>query len=172
MLASALVPPALCHSHEGGDQYHSHNAREHQPADSHHRDAGRGHSPLDHHGTSAPESKRFSKETSVSTAHIHFAILGFAFSLPSPHGQGLRAPLLPLDSGGDDFEVVRLTDDTLTLPRVDLNSAVDVSIAYFLTVDDASESEIEFALQTRGRAACRVRLCDVARLERSGVLLT
>lgn len=174
VLASALMPPALCHSHADGDRHHSHKTHEHQHADSHHhtRDAGHGHSSPDHHETAAIESKRFSEETSVSPAHIHLTILGLAFSLPSPRGQGSKAPFLPFDSSGDDFEVVRLTDDTLTLSPVDLNSAVDVSIAYFLTVDDASESGIEFAQQTRDGAACRVRLCDVARLERSGVLLT
>ena len=174
---TALVPPAVSHSHTVSDLPHTQKVSEQeqcQQAHIHNHTHGNGHS-HHHQQTSCPENsgsqtKRHSEAIPVSAAHVHFTFFGLSLSLPSPHDAGSNAPFMPGDYG-DESGVIRITDDTLTVSRVDITSAVDVSIALLVTVDAAVALESEAAQRRHRTAADHIRLCDSARHERSGVLL-
>lgn len=181
VLASSVLPPAVCHAHSEGDQPHSHE-QGHEHADSDQHDHGHGHHhdgaavsdhhEHRHHAPSEHEDEPATGGIESASAHLHFSIAGFDFSLPLPSHDGSDEPLSPLGDNAACFGLVRLTDDTVTVPRVDLTDLVDLSASAPL----ASASLVDQTQQTARwlcvRAVDRTLLCDSARCERSGVLLT
>lgn len=180
VLLAALLPPAVSHVHAVGDQPHSHEAAEqnqhshsHSHGHGHHHENGHPahHASTDDHETPSDRDDEGAAATLASTAHIHVTIAGLNFSLPLPSDSGSNTPLMPVDDHGDGNGVFRLTSDTVTVPRVDLSSAIDVSVASPMLVDSVAGLMNAAAQWMQWRATDRVCLCDSARCERSGVLL-
>lgn len=179
VLASSVLPPAVCHAHSGGNRDHAHG-RDHGAPDSthHHHDHGHHHhvsDDSDHEGHDherpANESPRSDAEIELAAAHLHFSIAGFDFSLPLPSDDSSNGPLSPTGHDAGYVGVVRLTDDTITVPRVDLSAVVDVSIVGPLVVDSSVDAAVQAARWLCAWTTDRTLLCDSARCERSGVLL-
>lgn len=182
VLASSVLPPAVCHAHVGGDREHSHHDAE---AD-HHADVHPGHDrhhdgeadqdEHSHHSVSHNDRHRHDDgrddehEIESPAAHLHFSIAGFDFSLPLPVDEHSNGPLGPVGDDAVFVGIVRLTDDFTVVSQVDLASVVDVSAADSLTIDVSADEDDGRARCLNGRAD-RIFLCDSARCERSGVLL-
>lgn len=181
VLASASLPPGVCHAHAGGDREHSHHAA---GAEDHHADARLTHGHHDegdeerhsHHSANHVDPHRHEgshedeHEIESPAAHLHFSIAGFDFSLPLPADGHSNGPLGPVGDEAGFVGIVRLTDDFTVVSQVDLASIVDLSVADVLSVDVSADTGAARARWLNGRAD-RIFLCDSARCERSGVLL-
>ncbi|MDA1165950.1 MAG: hypothetical protein O3B13_22870 [Planctomycetota bacterium] len=178
VLASSVLPPAVCHAHAGGNRHHSHERDHAEPASNDHKhDHGHHHhmaDDSDHQGQDherpANELPQCDAEIELAVAHLHLSIAGFDFSLPLPSDDGSNGPLGPTRDDAGYFGIVRLTDDTITVPRVDLSTVIDVSIAAPVVVDSLVDAAVQAARWLCARTADRTLLCDSARCERSGVL--
>lgn len=172
VLASSVLPPAVCHAHAGGNRHHSHD----EPASNdHNRDHGHHHHVADDsdheghdHQRPANELPQSEAEIELTVAHLHFSIAGFDFSLPLPSDDGSNGPTSD-DAGYLQF--VRLTDDTTTVSRVDLSAAVELSTPAPRAFNPSVDAAVQAARWLCARTADRTLLCDSARCERSGVLL-
>lgn len=173
VLASSVLPPAVCHAHAEGNRSHSHDgADEEQAADEHHH-----HGHHHHHHATHSDHKHDPPEpddgdgggSEPAVAHLHFLIAGFDFSWPLPSDNGSSGPLTPATDNAGFLGVGRLTDDTIAVTRIDLSSAVDVSFGHLMTIGASADAGDATARWLRGRVD-RTFLCDSARCERSGVL--
>tara|TARA_R110002072_G_C7972516_1_gene534950 strand:- start:8834 stop:9382 length:549 start_codon:yes stop_codon:yes gene_type:complete len=173
VLASSVLPPAVCHAHSNGEPSHSHG-EDHKHSDPlerghvhrHETPTDSGHTDHDH-SQAANGLLESVRKIKPPVAHLHFAIAGFDFSLPLPSDDGVTGPLTPECYDAGFFGIVRLTDDTITVSQVDLSAVVDVSIAIAVTLGVS----VGAARWNHVRTADRSFLCDSARCERSGVLL-
>lgn len=177
VLLSSVLPPAVCHAHVGGDQKHSHHSAERDHRANGHREGG-------HHHDLAPEGDHshhcdgelghhgHGDEHGIEhpTTHLHASIAGFDFTLPLPGDGNPHGQYPPVSDNGDIVGVVRLTDDFTVGWQSDLASMVKLSVVDVLTIDVAADKDDARARWLHGRAD-RTFLCDIARCERSGVLL-
>lgn len=179
VLASSVLPPAVCHAHAEGDRPHSHKQHHEQPGSDEH-DHGHGHhhdaaavSEHDdrHHEPSAHEDEDAAGGIEPALAHLHFSIAGFDFSIPLPSDDGSDGPLSPTGDNAGYFGIVRLTDDTITVPRVAFADLVELSASAPLAIGSLVDAPQHAARWRCVRAAGRTLLCDSARCERSDVLL-
>jgi len=178
VLASSVLPPAVCHAHSGGDRGHTHG-RDHAKlaSDDHDHAHKYGHphttadSRHDEHGQTAGESTQSGVGIELAAAHLHFSIAGFDYSLPLPCEDGSNGPLTPAGDDAAYFGIVRLTDDTITVARVGLSVVVDLSTPAPLPFDSSVDATAQADRWLCARAADRTLLCDSARCKRSGVLL-
>lgn len=180
VLASTVLPPAVCHAHAEGDRPHSHEHSHERPESDEH-DHGHGHqhdaaavSHHDehrHHEPSEHEDERATGGIEPASGHLHFSISGFDFSLPIPSDDGSDGPLSPTGHNAGYFGIVRLTDDTVTVPCVDFADLVNLSASTPLAIASLVDQTPQTARWLCVRAADRTLLCDSARCERSGVLL-
>lgn len=151
VVAGSLVPPAMCHSHDDGQQTHSHDA-----SDCHHDHDG------DHHHDDDADSSP-DNGVEVAAAHIHWNLLGIEFSFPVRQDDESNGP----QSGHDgQFGVVRLNDDVLPTLRVEMPETGE-----FLSVLDTTCVEMSHAMSLCGRRWECNSVCRSAHIERSGVLL-
>lgn len=154
------MPPAMGHAHAGGDRPH-----EHAHADDHdgHRHAGETeHAAILAVGWSSAGAGRF--------AHLHFAWLGFEVTFAWPVGSSATG------EGQPEHIVVRLLDSA-----AQNNGPVDVqspltAVSFVDFVHDAGHlaapSLAGFLRALVASAPPTTLLCDAARHERSGVLLS
>ena len=180
VLASSVLPPAVCHAHSGGDRSHSHKQdrrqsdsglHDHEHGHRHDDSAVSDHDEHRHREPSEREDERVTGGIEPALGHLHFSIAGFDFSLPLPSHDVSDGPLSSTGDQAGCFGVVRLTDDTITVPRVELSDVVDLSTPAPLAI-----AALFDATQHAARWRCiladdRSLLCDSARCERSGVLL-
>jgi hypothetical protein len=180
VLASSVLPPAVCHAHSEGDRSHSHEQdHEHRDAVEHHH--GHGHnrdgaavSDHDEHRHHEPSEHKDDSATGgikPALVHLHFSIAGFDFSLPMPGHDGSNGPVSPTGDNAGCFGIVRLTDDTITVPRFEQSDVIDLSTSAPLTIASLVDATQHAARWRCVRATDRTLLCDSARCERSGVLL-
>lgn len=175
VLTSSVLPPAVCHAHAEGGEQHSHR-RDHQEPTSnkhthhHHVTAHSDHDEHDHRQP-AEESSLNPAGIELAVAHLHFSVAGLNFSLPLPTGDDPDTPLAPNRDDAGNFQFVRLTDDAVTVSRVDLSAAVDLSARAPLLADSSVDTSAQAACWRCFRNADRAFLCNSARCERSGVLL-
>jgi len=181
VLASSVLPPAVCHAHSEGDRSHSHKQDLEQPdSDEHDHGHGHGHqhdgaavSHHDEHRHHEPSEHEDERASGIEPAspHLHFSIAGFDFSLPLPSDDGSDGPLSPTGDNAGCFGILRLTDDTITVPRVDSSKVVELSAPAPLAIDSLVDVGEQTARWRCVRTIDRTLLCDSARCERSGVLL-
>ncbi|NQV24405.1 MAG: hypothetical protein HQ518_08560 [Rhodopirellula sp.] len=181
VLASSVLPPAVCHAHSDGDRSHSHQ-QDHVPPNSDEHDHGHGHhhdgaavSRHDEHRheQSAHEDESAAGGIELAAGHLHFVIAGFDFSLPLslPGDEGSDGPLSPTGDNAGGFRIVRLTGDAATVPRIELSDVIDLSTLAPLATSSLVDQTLQTARWLCVRAVDRTLLCDSARCERSGVLL-
>jgi hypothetical protein len=159
VLAWGIVPPAVRHSHEGGeDTRHRHDA----VADHGHDHGERGHTG---DADSAPAGSDVSPAVlRALVVHLHWSVFGVDFSVPVPEDDQ------PNDGSNDaELAVVRLVDSVPT-PAIDRNGPASIAP---MTV---AQLGLESAVVPNPPLASfhltqPVPLCDRARHERSGVLL-
>lgn len=175
VLTSSVLPPAVCHAHSEGGEQHSHRRDDEEPAsndhDYHHHVTAHSDHDEHEHGQPAEESSLNPAGIELAVAHLHFSVAGINFSLPLPTGDRPNGPLAPTRDDAGSLQFVRLTDDTVTVSRVDLSAAVDLSAPAPLLADSSVDPAVQAAYWRCFRNADRVFLCDSARCERSGVLL-
>ena len=180
VLASSVLPPAACHAHVEGDRPHSHEQSHEQPdSDEHDHEHGHQHDAAaisdhheHHHEPPAHDDESAGGGLEPASAHLHFSIAGVDFSFPLPSHDGSDGPLSPTGDNAGCFGIVRLTDDTVTVPRVDLSDVIDLSTPAPPAIASLVDATQHAARWRCVRAADRTHLCDSARCERSGVLLT
>lgn len=180
VLASSVLPPGVCHAHSEGDRSHSHKL-DHEQSDSDEHNHGHGHHHDDgafsdhdehrHHESSECEDERTAGGIDPALGHLHFSIAGFDFSLPLPSHDGSDGPLSSTGDQAGCFGVVRLTDETITVSRVELSDVIDLPMPAPLAFASLVDATQDAARWRCVRAADRSLLCDSARCERSGVLL-
>ena len=178
VLFTTVLPPAVCHAHATDEAQHSHEDADHQhrvPAHSHshthpHGDqhASTHHATAD--GASVAGDPDGSAEIRGAAAHVHYSICGVSFTLAAPGTADSHAPAGPVDQRGDHDAVVRCIDDFVTVSRVSLTSAFDVSIPCLVATTDRDAWRIIETQWRHRRTADQSCLCDRARRERSGVL--
>jgi hypothetical protein len=159
VLAWGIVPPAVCHGHEGGeDTTHRHNTVAHQGHDC----GNRVHS-ID--ADSQPAGAEGSPVVLRSlVVHLHWSLWGVDFSVPvseddQPDNEGNAAEPV----------IVRLVDSVPT-PVTENNgfTSIDPVTVWQFGLDSAVVQTSSLPLSSRTQSA---PLCDRARHERSGVLL-
>lgn len=169
VLAGSVMPPAFAHSHAAGDATHEHTAAagraDHSHGHHHAHPHGAGHH---HHHDHAPATTEHAVPQTLHdhTPHWHitfwFVDLNFP-SLPTPEGDSTVDGQLPV----------------VVAPLVDPSQAAQIDDAAALPagLDTANVHPTDAVVVTsagpvRRTASCRTLLCDTARRERSGVLLT
>ncbi len=180
VLATAMLPPAVCHTHQGGDVQHAHSATD-THSHAHHSDSSDSHAASHHASGDCDHSHERTADHVVkqaddhahglepAVAHRHLLIAGFDFTIPQPAGDGPGRG--DGESSSDRIAVVRLTEDAFVVQSVEpaspfaLAGCFDSSIA---DLSDANRSALRSLLEAAGD---RSLLCDSARFERSGVLL-
>ena len=179
VLASSVLPPAVCHAHAEGDRPHLHE-QDHEQPDSDEADHGHSHhhdgAVVSDHDDNRHERSEQDDQDAVggvepASGHLHFSIAGIDFSLPLPSDEGSDGPLSPTGDNAGCFGIVRLTDDTTTVPRVELSDVIDLSTPAPLAIASLVDATPHAARWRCVRAADRTLLCDSARCKRSGVLL-
>ncbi len=176
VLVTGLLPPAVLHAHTTGHASHDHDSaeRDHHPhVHDHCHEHGNGHS---HQHSQVRESEYdavrhpdTSNVIRVVARHLHVTVLGLTFSVPTPEPAESSFPPNPL--GEDGCELVRLSGDSVTVSRVNPDTAIDVSVIWSIPVADSGDSLVANAFWRRAQRADRVCLGDSVRFERSGVLL-
>ena len=159
VLAWGIVPPAVRHGHEGGeDTTHRHDVVAHQ---GHDRD-DRGHST---DATSQPAGSEVSPAVLRSlVVHLHWSLWGVDFSVPVSEDDQQDD-----ESNAAEPVLVRLVDSVPT-PVAESNgsASIDPVTVWQLGLDSAV---VPTSSLTTPRLAQSAPLCDRARHERSGVLL-
>ena len=175
VLVTGLLPPAVLHAHTTGHASHDHDSaeREHRHH-GHSHDHGDGHS---HEHSQVRESESdavrhpgTSDGIQVFARHLHVTVLGLTFSVPTPEPAESSFPLNPLDDD-DGCELVRLSGDSVTVSRVNPDTAIDVSVVWSVPLAESGRAVVANAFWRRAQRADRICLEDSARFERSGVLL-
>jgi len=168
VLTGSLVTPAVRHSHSEGDRPHSHatDVVDDDPSHEHH---GHAHGKNDVHGSRhrhAPNAPVM-EELSDQAPHLHISLLGFDFTFPQ-EGEPTGPPV-PDDKGR--LVVLRITPDVVSNSTVAFADLVDLSP---VPSASAGQNDLEMspAAKSLVRPIDRILLCDSARCERSGVLLT
>lgn len=160
VMAWGMLPPALVHAHEGGDQAGHRHAAPADQADEHsHRDGLQGcqHS---HHD----EGIRVSPELAGLVAHVHWEMFGVDVSWPVPD-KGNH------DRSGSDAEPVLVRLATEPLP-VSVTSAAHNGLIVAAALQPALDVVRPASAPSRApNLVAALPLCDSARLKRSGVLL-
>jgi hypothetical protein len=161
VMAWGILPPALIHSHEGGgDTGHQHD--EQTVAVALVDDHGHSHDGQSHE-LQAPVAADVSLLGSL-VSHLHWDFLGIDLSIPLP-AEDQRGDRV----GEQDQVLVRLTEE---MPR--LSHGVNLLLALQATILEAKLD----CVATRAAPSlppgltASIPLCDAARFERSGVLLS
>jgi len=163
VMAWGILPPALIHSHEGGgDTDHRHASRTVavESAEDH------GHV----HDAESAEHGDYSQKSNQATllgslvAHLHWDFLGVDLSIPVPAEDGGR------DRAGEQEQVlIRLTDELPMLAGASDSLAVSHMPLLQARLDCVSAEE---SPSRPVGVIASIPLCDSARFERSGVLLS
>jgi hypothetical protein len=148
------VLPAIRHTHPGGGDPHHHE----------HADRGihlHGDWDHDHHAVAAPHPHESSGGMLEAVTHLHVTWLGFEFSWPQHD---------PADDGEQDEPTGELV---MVASEVEASPPVRVSICEVVAPSVASRPHTQCftSLRLVHRFPVRTLLCDIARRERSGVLL-
>ena len=164
VLGGSLLSPGVRHAHSQGDVAHSHVA-EAASHESHHGHLhGKSHT---HHSDHSLESDSHSrKELTDLVGHWHISLLGIEFTIPQ---DGVPGEPFPQCEG--ELVVLRLTPDVTLSFAVALTDLVDLS-SETTVFDDRSDVEPAGSVIALVLPVDRILLCDSARCERSGVLLT
>ena len=161
-LATGLLPPALGHAHPDGDRLHRHgHGHDHHHAGPVHGDAHHDHH-HEHHRASIPSGPAFGRP---ATAHFHIDLGAFGLIVPTspgPPGPGRPAP-------GD--LAIRAAADEAIAARVDATRLVAPWSAPFAVAWVDAPTPLPPA-RSATPPGTSPPLCDAARHERSGVLLT
>lgn len=175
VLANSVLPPAVYHAHVGGSLKHSHQLDESEGSDfdhlagHHHQDMPKRHA----HRDDVESRRRHGEERrsfDIPAPHSHISIAGFEFSLPLRFDGQSDGPFSPVTDDTGIIDIVRLTDDFTTVPRIDVAFVVSVSPSSCLTISASADEDYARTRWIRGRAD-RVLLCDSARCQQPGVLL-
>jgi hypothetical protein len=159
-MAWGILPPPLCHTHDGGDDGRHHHGVQAE----FHSESGGHHHPHEHVNSSADVVIAGLLSPGNSTPHIHWALLGFHFSLPVP-GDGDK----PDDCGSTQGVLLRPFDE---LQNLDLRGSPWVSVAPAASPGSARRFVCPYwPPPPPTNLIASLPLCDSARLERSGVLL-
>lgn len=161
VMAWAILPPALRHSHAGGgDSGHHHVALEtHSGPHHHHEFPHTVHHAHDDASLVAP-SRLVDR-----IVHFHWTVFGVHFSLPAGDSDGHGDD----DANTTDAVLVRLVDD---LPAASLRG--DMGIGVDCCQPSKSTDRVSYTPTCHSRpdnTISSLPLCDSARFERSGVLL-
>lgn len=159
VMAWGILPPAFIHSHEGGgDTGHQHDERTVAVVDEH------GHS---HDGPFHEHHPPVASDTSLLgglVSHLHWDFLGIDLSMPLP-AEDQRGDRV----GEQDQVLIRLTEE-MPRPSRDANLLVAFPATLSEAKLDCAAAEASPSLPPGFTAA--IPLCDAARFERSGVLLS
>lgn len=170
VLTGSVTPPAYAHSHPSGDRPHGHgDGKEHVDHDhshSHHHHHGTGHH-HHHHQVGQSQTSESSQSFGDSDRHWHISLVFFDLTLPT----------LPMPNGesGEDGKQPAVVARLVDLSRIALiqfdsslwSAAIDAA-----AVDSTEAVVANLARIRRHSPPTRILLCDSARRERSGVLLT
>ncbi len=160
VMAWGMLPPALVHAHEGGDQTgHRHVAPAGMGDEHTHHDGACGcqHS---HH----EDGFQVSPELGGLVAHAHWELFGVDFSWPVPDEGNHEG-----SSRGVEPVLVRLANEPLPVMVTSVAQSGLIGAAALQPALDIVHSASAPSRATNPVAA--LPLCDSARLERSGVLL-
>lgn len=170
MAIPAVSPPVLWHSHTDGDTSHRHNAATAVGCrHSHAHGATYSYSPRHDHrsGTTAKHTHQDSATRSAAfpVSHAHLFWLSFEWSLP-----------IPASDRSDSDRLFANVEQWVPLVSESVLPDAQQDGAYIVAADRALPEELEPRL-----VACSVErppnepivacLCDIARRERSGVLV-
>lgn len=168
MLSGTANPVAMRHSHSGGERPHRHaddraeqvHRRDHHHHHGHHRHGhDAGHVPHES-GGSAPEHLQ------SNTEHLHLVWFGIEFTWPRPLGNSQED-----EPAERSVAFIRLNSNEATISSQPGNSIESLARpSHFrgsLVANGATD-----AISTPTDVPARTLLCDIARRERSGVLLT
>jgi len=175
MLSGTANPLVIRHSHADGERSHSHAVVHREHAHRHHHTGHRGHI---HHGHShrghshradhvhprVAGSER--EQFQPSADHLHLSWFGIEVTWPQPMG----------NSGNDEpadesAEFVRLNSSEAMMRSEPLHFAQTVSVPAHTLGSQSSFATTDAIFDPIDDSA-RILLCDTARRERSGVLLT
>ncbi|MEQ9406592.1 MAG: hypothetical protein RIK87_02660 [Fuerstiella sp.] len=117
LVATLFLSPGLRHTHQGGDEVHSHQAT-HSHGAAHHHTHGHGHGHEHTHGThghSPSHSHQHDSQVTAAQTHVHISFLWFEITLPDFSG-GDEQPLAAsaasaggADATADSSRVVSIT---------------------------------------------------------------
>jgi len=163
VLVWSLVPPAVQHSHAGGDD----RAHAHDRAD-----LGLEAANVHHHVHQADERAHAHSESSAAivaggeATHLHFEWLGFRLTLPVDGSSG--------DESGEpsDPELLFVRVGRTSLDQSHLGTGLDKSPTHLeLDAVPTAIAAVRFTVTSSRLPLTSHPLCDRARHERSGVLL-
>ncbi|HUG90732.1 MAG TPA: hypothetical protein VML55_07865 [Planctomycetaceae bacterium] len=180
VLCGSLMPPALRHSHAGGDARHTHSAQDaaivdhgsgaHRPHSHSHRDGNshrhEGH-PHSDQRLPPPDTDSFAL-AHASEPHVHVTLLWLEWSLPV--GSPDRRSGTDTASGGLDWTLVRLVDDASRPDAAGIDHARLVAQSVTAAIDPSPD--LARTANATPRPLAAHPLCDAARHERSGVQLS
>ena len=155
VLASALVPPPVCHTHEGG-------------IDSSHRHGGlRYHSHSDNYSPSEATDHAFAatgppRSLGGFDQHHHWKLLGFEFSMPCDD-----------EDCDDDRQTELVLGRSVGGASVVSDGGNGPQGTHSIALPEPALEPVAILVSTfrKNRLTSSIPLCDSARLERSGVRL-
>jgi hypothetical protein len=159
VLAWGIVPPAIRHGHEGGEEAnHSHEAV------AHHEHDHDGHQHPGHEDSQPAGAVVSPGAFRGLVVHLHWSLFGVDFSVPVSQNE-------PPEDGSNNAEpaLVRLVDSVPSPVLGNSSFAGDSSAAAAQAGLDSAVAPT--SLLTTGKLTQSAPLCDRARHERSGVLL-
>ena len=160
VMAWGILPPALRHAHEGGDDAshrHAAQAAIGEPHDGHHHPHANEHG----HSQAGNDAPALAKDWVV---HAHWTLLGFEFSVPTPGSRDV-----PKDPRAAEAVLVRLVDD---LPTMSLRGNYSLGLDSLTWREPTAPVVCPTLCPSRpSNPISSLPLCDSARFERSGVLL-
>ena len=159
VMAWGMLPPALVHAHEGGDQAGHRHAAPVGLADEHSHDDGSHGCQHSHH----EDGFQISPELGGIVAHAHWELFGVDFSWPVPdegNHEGNSRSVEPV--------LVRLANEPVP---VTVTSVIHSGLIGATALQPALDVVRSASAPTRAaNPVAALPLCDSARLERSGVL--
>lgn len=160
VMAWGMLPPALVHAHEGGDQAGHCHAALADLADEHSHDARSRDCQHSHH----EEGIQVTPELGGLVAHAHWELFGVDVFWPVPDEGNHEG-----SSRGVEPVMVRLANEPLPVTITSVAQSGLIGAAALQPALDIVHSASAPSRATNPVAA--LPLCDSARLERSGVLL-